>query len=377
MSARPMDPRGEGVAAPPIDSRRDGVGAQPIDSRGEGMGARPIDPRAWLLWAVAATVPPLVGRNPFVLLATTLAVLGVWAAWRNAAAEGWGRLLRLGALFALVGVLFNTLTAHVGDRPFARLPDAWPLVGGPLTVNALAYGLLSGLAVFGLLLVGTTLGATLDWATLLRLLPDRLHAVAVTGAVAWALVPQTLRAFAEVREAQAARGHRLRSPRDAGPLLVPLLAGSLERSQTLAEALEARGFGAPLPPEATLGRGRRWRGPATAAGLTLATVGAYGLAMGSLAIALGGLGLGAAVLWAAGRARGGGPRRTRYREPAWDRRAWLVAGSAGAVLAVELAVLALQPAAFAYDPYPSILLPAVSPPLLAAVGLLLVPAALR
>jgi energy-coupling factor transport system permease protein len=336
--------------------------------------ARPIDPRAWLLWAAAATVPPLVGRNPFVLLATTLAVLGVWAAWRDAATDGWGRLLRLGALFALVGVLFNTLTAHVGDRPFARLPDAWPLVGGPLTVNALVYGLLSGLAVFGLLLVGTTLGATLDWATLLRLLPDRLHAVAVTGAVAWALVPQTLRAFGEIREAQEARGHRLRSPADAGPLLVPLLAGSLERSQTLAEALEARGFGAALAPQAALGR---WRGAATAAGLTLATVGAYGLAMGSPAFAFGGLGFGVGALWAAGRERGGGPRRTCYREPAWDRRAWLVAGSAGVVLGVEVAILAVQPAAFAYDPYPSMLPPAVSLSLLAALGLLLVPAAIR
>ncbi len=338
------------------------------------MSARPIDPRAWLLWAVAASVPPLVGRNPLVLAATALALLGVWAAWHDAATVGWGRLLRLGTIFALVGVLFNTLTAHVGDRPFARLPEAWPLVGGPLTVNALVYGLLSGLAGFCLLLVGTTLGSTLDWATLLRLLPDRLHTVAVTGAVAWALVPQTLRAFDEIREAQAARGHRPRSPRDIGPLLVPLLAGSLERSQTLAEALEARGFGAPLAPQATLGR---WRAPATVAGLTLTTVGAYGLAMGSVPSAVGGLGVGALALWAAGRERGGGPRRTRFRDPLWDRRAWLVAGSAALVLAAEVAVLAVQLAAFLYDPYPSMAPPAVSLPLLVALGLLLAPAAVR
>ena len=338
------------------------------------MSARPIDPRAWLLWAVAASVPPLVGRNPLVLAATMLALLGVRAAWRDAAAPGWGRLLRLGALFALVGVLFNTLTAHVGDRPFARLPEAWPLVGGPLTVNALVYGLLSGLAGFCLLLVGTTLGSTLDWATLLRLLPDRLHAVAVTGAVAWALVPQTLRAFDEIREAQAARGHRLRSPRDVGPLLVPLLAGSLERSQTLAEALESRGFGAPLAAEPRLGR---WRAPATAVGLTLATVGAYGLAMGSVSSAAGGLGCGALALWAAGRERGGGPRRTRFREPVWDRRARLIAVTAVLVLAVEVGVLAVHPAAFIYDPYPVMAPPVVSLPLLVALGVLLAPAVVR
>ena len=35
-----------------------------------------LDPRSWLIWAVAASVPVLVGRNPFpivvVLLASTL-----------------------------------------------------------------------------------------------------------------------------------------------------------------------------------------------------------------------------------------------------------------------------------------------------------------
>ena len=42
---------------------------------------RPLDPRAWIIWAVAANLPPLVGRNPWALAATFMAVLGVWAAW--------------------------------------------------------------------------------------------------------------------------------------------------------------------------------------------------------------------------------------------------------------------------------------------------------
>jgi hypothetical protein len=41
---------------------------------------RPLDPRAWIIWAVAANLPPLVGRNPWPLAATSVAVLGVWAA---------------------------------------------------------------------------------------------------------------------------------------------------------------------------------------------------------------------------------------------------------------------------------------------------------
>jgi hypothetical protein len=40
-------------------------------------------------------------------------------------------------------------------------------------------------------------------------------------------------------------------------------------------------------------------------------------------------------------------------------------------------VLFLDPVAFRYEPYPSLTAPAISLPLLAALGLLLVPAAVR
>ena len=36
---------------------------------------RPLDPRAWIIWAVAANLPPLVARNPWPLAATLIAVL--------------------------------------------------------------------------------------------------------------------------------------------------------------------------------------------------------------------------------------------------------------------------------------------------------------
>src|SRR5688572_15272799 len=107
-----------------------------------------LDPRAWLIWGIAAALPPMLGRNPFVLLATLLAVVAVRTAWSVApAAASWRGVLRLALVFAAISVVFNVLTAHVGDLPFARLPDAVPIIGGPLTINALVYGLLSAVAV--------------------------------------------------------------------------------------------------------------------------------------------------------------------------------------------------------------------------------------
>ena len=339
---------------------------------------RPLDPRAWIIWAVAANLPPLVGRNPWPLAATLLAMLGVWAAWSaGAAGARWRPLLRLALVFGAVSVLFNLLTAHIGDRAIGELPESWPVIGGMLTLNALVYGLLSAMAIFSLVAVGATLGATLDWSAAVRLLPERMAALAVAGSVAWSYLPRTTAALVEIREAQMARGYRPRGIRDAAPLVIPLLAGGLERAMITAEALEARAFGAPLAPELTP---HPWQVASLLGGLVAALTGAFCLALGQLTVA-GVLLAVAAVALMAGLFTGSGGksrlRRTRYRDPVWERAEWIVSGAAITVLGVEIVVLFLDPAAFRYEPYPSLAVPVISLPLLAALGLLLAPAAVR
>lgn len=340
--------------------------------------ARPLDPRAWIIWAVAANLPPLVGRNPWPLTATLLATLGVWGAWNvGAAGARWRPLLRLALIFGTVSVLFNVLTAHIGDHPIAALPETWPVIGGVLTLNALIYGLLSATAIFSLVAVSATLGAALDWSATMRLLPERMAALAVAGSVAWSYLPRTTAALTEIREAQVARGYRPRGIRDAAPLVIPLLAGGLERSMITAEALEARAFGAPLAPELTP---RPWQIASLLICLVAALTGAFCLALGQLAVAGGLLAIAVASLMAGLFTRRGAEphlRRTRYRDPIWERPEWIVSGAALTVLAIELAVLLLDPAAFRYEPYPSLTAPAISLPLLAVLGLLLAPAAVR
>ncbi len=345
---------------------------------GEGglMRARPLDPRAWLIWAIAASLPLLLGRNPWVLAATLLAVLGVWAAGsRGAAGARWRPLLRLALVFGAVSVLFNLLTVHVGDIIVGTMPESWPIVGGPLTFNALIYGLLSAMAIFALVAVSATLGATLDWSAMMRLLPERMAPLAVAGSIAWSYLPRTVVAFSEIREAQMARGYRPRGIRDVAPLVMPLLAGGLERSMITAEALEARAFGAPLAPELIP---RPWQVVSLLVGLIAALTGAFCLALGQMAASAALLAL-AVLTFAAGlRSRGGRAlRRTRYRDPLWERPEWIVSGAAIAVLTVEIVILALDPAAFRYEPYPTLTAPAIALPLLAAFGLLLAPAAVR
>jgi energy-coupling factor transport system permease protein len=185
--------------------------------------------------------------------------------------------------------------------------------------------------------------------------------------VAFALLPQTAEALREIREAQAARGHRLRGGRDLLPIVVPVLASGLERAVTLSEALESRGFGAALAH-----RDARWRGFALAVGAAAAMVAVYALAVGrpGFAAATGAVGAGTLLLLAWGREEA---TRTRYRETRWRTRERVVAAGAAIAIVATLATLELDPAGLRYEPYPRLTLPRVDLALMVALLALLAP----
>src|SRR4051794_2166628 len=108
-----------------------------------------LDPRAWLAWAVAASLTPTLGRNPIALGATLVIVIAVREAWRPWARQlaSWSLIIQMALIFAFIGVLFNVLTYHGGDRALFFLPGFLPVIGGAVTVNALVYGAASGLAL--------------------------------------------------------------------------------------------------------------------------------------------------------------------------------------------------------------------------------------
>jgi len=232
---------------------------------------RGLHPVAWLLWATAGTSAVATTRNPLYLALVLLCAGGAYRVARTAGetdgandgwvaqAAQWALVVRVVVSLLGVSLAFNVLTVHAGDRVFARLPGNVPLVGGliggPLTANALVYGLLAALATLTLILAFAAVNAAVGYADLLRLLPVPLAGLGVTLTVALGFLPQTLAALTEVREAQAVRGlPPARGLRDLPPLLLPVLALGLERAVTLAEAMAARGFGMPPAPDTRLPR---------------------------------------------------------------------------------------------------------------------------
>lgn len=390
-TGRPISPRrlvARGSTARPSAPRRRGdvgtlrfgyvptrVETSPIRTSPRPVDAtRHLDPRVWLVWMAAVIVPALAARNPFPLLALLIVVVVVRAAWAPALARGtgWSFILRFAVIASLVSVLFNVLTAPFGDQILLELPGWWPF-GDVVTANALVYGLLSAVAVVVIILAGTTAGLLADWPELLRSVPARFLPLAVAGSVAWAFVPQTVATLRDIRDAQRVRGISLASTRTLVPILVPLLATSLERATTMAEALESRGFGGSADRFGTVASYRGLRSFAAPVGLTTMVVGAYllldGMARAGSVVIITGL----VVLLVSLSGRDAG-LRSRYRRRVWRRRDTLVLSTAVLGLTATGWSLVTEADALRYSPYPDIAIPTASIPLILVLGLLLAPA---
>ena len=327
-----------------------------------------MHPLAWVGWVAAALVALSATRNPLHLVLTLLciAIVNTLIDPDDSVSLTPISPLRFALIVIPLSALFNAVTVHIGDTVLLRLPTWLPVLGGPVTLEAMVFGVLNGLVLLGILMAFATLNQALPVRALVRLIPRAFYPVAVVVSIGVTFVPTTLRQFEQIREAQAVRGHRMRGLRDWLPLFMPLLIGGLERALQLAEAMTARGFASSdRPSHDTTTR------TAIVVGLVALLSGwLLRLAWGREALGVGLMLVGAALilgaLWVVGRRT----PHTTYRHEAWRWRDWAVVLSAGVVVAVFV-VPGLDRAALVYFPYPALSLPDFSPAIAAAsLGLL-------
>jgi energy-coupling factor transport system permease protein len=315
---------------------------------------------AWMGWVTGMLVVLSVTRNPL-YLALTLACVGLVAKTvRSEIRTGPVPLspLRFGLVVVTLSALFNALSVHVGRTILFRLPDWLPLLGGPITLEALVFGALNGVVLTGIFAVFMVLNRALPVRSLVRLIPRAFYQVAVVVSIALTYVPTTLRQFQQIREAQAIRGHRTRGLRDWLPLFMPLLVGGLERALQLTEAIIARGFAS---------SGEKAHDAITrlviAEGLIALLIGwllrlVWNQQLLGLALMLAGFGLVLVALWVVGRR----VPHTDYRPEPWTGRDWVIAlGAMVAVVAFLLEVPGLDRKSIFYYPYPALTWPRFAP----------------
>ena len=164
------------------------------------------------------------------------------------------RLYLFAALTSGLGILVLSPFLHVrGDFVLWSGPTV-PVIGTlDVTTEELEIAARNALRLTALSLAFVAYALLLDHDRLLASVGFARRS-ALAAALATRLVPTLERDAAGLAEAVRGRGVAVEGIRGRGRLLSPLVAGSLERANRLAEAMEARGFG----------RGGRTQAPRTA-----------------------------------------------------------------------------------------------------------------
>ena len=207
-------------------------------------------PAAIVLAGLGATA--LLARHVATVAVLTLLLLVVCLR----APGGSKRVYLFGALASGVGVLLlSPLLQSLGVHVLWSGPTV-PVLGVlDVTWEELVEAALNALRLTALGLAFAAYALLLDHDRLVAAVP-LVRRSALTVALATRLVPTLERDSAGLAEAVRGRGVAVEGVRGHARLLSPVVAGSLERANNLAEAMEARGFGRV---GATRMPGPRWR----------------------------------------------------------------------------------------------------------------------
>lgn len=200
-----------------------------------------MNARAVAAWSATCLFIVLFTTNPVykaLVLAAAFTALGAGAGLRRI--RGWLTAVTLIAAFA---TLLNFISAHLGATVLFELPPQIPALGGPYTLEALAFGFVGGITIAAAILSAAPFSVLLASHEVVDALPAALSRTGTVIAASLNLVPAVATSFVEVTEAQRLRGWRPRGPRSWSEIVVPVVLTSIEGSIQLAESMEARGFG--------------------------------------------------------------------------------------------------------------------------------------
>ncbi len=200
-----------------------------------------MNPRCLAAWSAAVLTTALISTNPAYRVAAGLIALDV-VVTLSRPGQRLRPLLLTVAVAAVTAVAVDLMLSHSGAHPFLHIPSAVPVVGGPITLEAVLYGLVVAAGVTACVLAVAPLARALEPHELVDALPGVLHRTATACAAALNLVPGVVRSAGAIRDAQRMRGWRPRGVRSWSELLVPVAVTAMEDSLQLAEAMEARGY---------------------------------------------------------------------------------------------------------------------------------------
>lgn len=310
---------------------------------------RALHPGAWWLWAAGLAVAASRTTNPLLLLLIVAVAGYVVSARRSQApwARSFGFFLKLGLIVIAIRVVFQAIVAApIGTTILVTLPSftlpeimAGVRLGGPITAESLIAALCDGMRLATILICIGAANSLASPARLLKAVPSALYEFGLSIVIAVTFTPQLVTDLDRIRTARRLRGRAVGGVRGTAGAALPVLEGALERSITLAAAMDSRGYGRQAHRSQMV---RRATGAALLGALVMVVIGTYALLDASAPAALGlpllatGFILGGIGFTLAGRRS----VRTRYRPDPWTWAEWGVTAcaltTAGIVVAASV-----------------------------------------
>jgi len=343
---------------------------------------RNLHPGAWWGWAIGCAVVASRTTNPL-LLVLLIAICWLTVVLRRGSAP-WAMAFRLYALLAVFIVVLrlvfrivfsangSTVIIHL---PVIVLPGVFSSVHllGPVSGEALLAAGASGMQLAAMVIAIGAANALANPKRLLAAVPGALYTWGTVTVIAVSVFPQLAESVVRVHRAQQLRRTPGRGAHLIRQVALPVLADGLDRSLTLAGAMDSRGYGrSAFVRSAT----RNFTSFLLMVSTVAICVGAYGLLDTgrtpiwlAASMVMAGLVAGVVGLRLAGRR----VVRTRYRPDKMAAPEWLTLICAVAACAGVIAVGAVQPQ-IAHPSFQPLAWPPVSVAAIGAVLVLVLPA---
>lgn len=306
---------------------------------------RALHPGAWWLWACAVAIA--ASRTTDILtLALLITAAAIVVTTRRIDAP-WSRSFTVALTVGLVLVVLRlamqaVLAPPIGDTVLLSLPrvelPSWIAgirLGGMVTAESLTLGLQQGLRIAAVIAAVGAAASLASPTRLLRSLPAAVYETGVAAVVALTFLPQLVHDLQRVTAARRLRGRPAHGPRAWMQVASTVMDGALDRSVTLAAAMDSRGYGRRV--ELAAGH-RRTADGMLLGGLALLVIGAYVLlddggstTWGAVMAVTGLVGAVVAVVMAGRRSP-----RTRHRRDQWAAAEWIVTACAGVIVTATL-----------------------------------------
>ena len=215
-----------------------------------------LNPRISLMIVLGIVIASVVWTDPIVLtVATLLLVIAGFSChfpWKQI---GWFLKMALFASILIIIIQGFALDPSLIKKPFYQNLVLFNMPFGkhaPFSLSGVLYGYASSMKIYMVVIAVAILGFTVDPAEIIQMLnhlPFASKNFVFIFSTAWRFIPQIQQQLYNLIDAQKTRGMELEKGkmmervRKIVPIVTPLLSNSLDISDQIALAMEARAFG--------------------------------------------------------------------------------------------------------------------------------------